>query len=242
MRRQTWASYWVSTERSFLERLIQLYKAKIGYKKLLQAVPEIGTSGRALEVGGGKAWISRLLRRRGWRTTAIDLEPKIVKANASAVEDYVIGDTFNLPFKVNSFDLVMSCGLLEHFTLDEVQKILSEMSSAAKSVVAWFPTCGLEWKVIWTVRNILGGDVYPLSYIHRKEDLKDIFVSSGLQSVRVGVVMFAGVFRYIYIYGTSNNMVTNIRGLCRSAGNGEKETVYSDSLPERRKDLAGGYC
>ena len=168
MTRQTWRFYWESTERSFLERQIQLYKARIGYLKLLQAVPEIGTSGRVLEVGAGKAWISRLLRARGWSTIATDLNSDIAMSNSKFADSYVIGDMINLPFKENSFDLVMSCGLLEHFNLDTVQKILTEMGKVGKSIVAWLPTCSLEWKALWTIRNILGGHVFAQSYIHRK--------------------------------------------------------------------------
>ena len=203
MKRPTWRFYWESTERSFLERQIQLYKARIGYLKLLQAVPEIGTSGRVLEVGAGKAWISRLLRARGWSTIATDLNSDIAMSNSKFVDSYVIGDMINLPFKENSFDLVISCGLLEHFNLDTVQKILTEMGKVGKSIVVWLPTCSLEWKALWTIRNILGGHVFAQSYIHRKKSLENIFVSIGLQNIRVGDVLFAGFLRYIYVYGNS---------------------------------------
>lgn len=203
MKKMTWKSYWESADKSFIERQIQLYKAKQGYGKLLQAVPEIGERGRVLEVGAGKAWISRLLRARGWRTIAIDLDSDIAMSNSKFVDSYVIGDMFNLPFKENSFDLVMSCGLLEHFNLDTVQKILAEMGKVGKSIVAWLPTCSLDWKALWTIRNILGGHVFAQSYIHRKKSLENIFVSIGLQNIRVGDVLFAGFLRYIYVYGNS---------------------------------------
>lgn len=160
MRKQSWESYWKSIEKSFIERQIQLYKAKRGYRKLLQAIPEIGTSGRVLEVGAGKAWLSHMLRVKGWYTIAIDLDPSFVKANSNKVDSYIIGDMYHLSFKENSFDLVMSCGLIEHFDLDTVQKIISEMRRVGKSVVAWFPTCGVEWKVIWSLRNMLGGNIF----------------------------------------------------------------------------------
>ena len=53
--------------------------------------------------------------------------------------------------------------------------------------------------VSWT----LGRNVFTQSYKHKKEDFKQIFVLSGFQNVRVGVVLFAGILSYIY--GTSNS-------------------------------------
>lgn len=144
MTKQTWGSYWEGTGRSFLERQIQRYKARIGYRRLLHAVPEIGTSGRVLEVGAGKAWISRLLRASGWPTIAIDLNSDIAMSSSTFVDAYVIGDIFNLPFKKDSFDLVMSYGLLEHFNKTELTKATAEMRRIGRSVVAWLPTCGME--------------------------------------------------------------------------------------------------
>lgn len=204
-KKQTWESYWEKTDKSFFEQQIQRYKVKWGYEKLINVIPKIKTIGKVLEVGAGKARLSQIMRDRGWYTTAIDLEPSVVKDNKDEVEGYIIGDMFCLPFKNNSFDLVISCGLLEHFTLETVKMIISEIKRVGRSVVAWLPTCGLEWRIMWTVRNLLGGDVYTQAYEHRKESLADIFVAQGFQDVRVGVVCFAGIFRYIYVYGTLNS-------------------------------------
>lgn len=202
MRKQAWESYWNSTEHSFIEWLIQLYKAEIGYKRLLNAIPGIKEYGCVLEVGAGKAWISRLLRRQGWHTTCIDSNSTVLMANSKFVDNYIIADMFSLPFPQHYFDLVISCGLLEHFELDIVRNIISEMRMVGKTVVAWIPTCGLEWKILWCIRNILGGNVVSHSYRHSEEDLKRIFVSLGFKDIKTGVVLFGNFFRYIYIYGT----------------------------------------
>ena len=200
MVRQAWDCYWESIEQCFIERQIQKYKYQRGYPKLLQAIPELPARGRVLEVGAGKAWISRLLRARGWHTIAIDLSSDIATSNAKSVDSYVIGDMFNLPFKKKSFDLVMSCGLIEHFDLDVVRKIFTEMKRVGRSIIAWFPTCGVTWKMVWKMRNMLGGNVYSEAYEHQKQDVNKMLSSLGFDDVKSGVVSIGKIFRIIYIY------------------------------------------
>ena len=104
----------------------------IDRRKLKLLRPYLPSEGRALEVGCGSA---RLLCRVG-RTapltlTALDNEPAALEvarntANAFAVRiDPVNGDVFSLPFADDSFDLILSGGLLEHF--EDPKPVLREM-------------------------------------------------------------------------------------------------------------------
>lgn len=203
--KNSWKSYWENTEESFIEQQIQKYKAKYGYRKLLKAVPNFTQPGHILEVGAGKAWLSQLLRTEGWKTVALDLDPDIVRANFHKVNNYILGDVYKLPFKDKSFDVIISCGLVEHFDLNDVQKIVSEMFRVGKIVVAWFPSCGLAWKTLWSLRNMLGADVFSKTYEHSKENIKKIFVSNKAKNIKTGNVLFGGIFWYFYVYGTSNS-------------------------------------
>lgn len=196
-----WKEYWQSSEESFLERQIQNYKAKWGYLRLLNAIPECTKTGKVLEVGAGKAWISRLLRRTGWHTTAIDSDADIVKNNSQHVDRYIVGDMLKIPFDDKSFDLVISCGLVEHFTEDIVDKIIAEMRRVGRSVVVWFPTCSWEWRIWWGIRNMLGGNVYTKSYQMSITSVAQIFGENGLRNIRSGVIVFGGIFRFVYVYG-----------------------------------------
>ena len=77
---------------------------------------------RTLEVGCGVAPDSAEMQRRGAAATATDVSHKALKraqdyAVTQGVEFPVIAvDLFHLPFPDNTFDLVFSQGLLEHFT------------------------------------------------------------------------------------------------------------------------------
>lgn len=92
-------------------------------------------SGRVLEYACGAAGMSAYLAHRGFDSIALDLSHhalKLARRNAQlhAVDDgsldLVGGDVFHLPFKSNSFDLVMSYGLLEHFTPERLLVLLAE--------------------------------------------------------------------------------------------------------------------
>ena len=200
MKKQTWDSYWTRTDQSMIERYIQLYKARTGYPKLVAPIPMLDKKGCALEVGAGKAWISRHLLSLGWKTHAMDLNQNIAQQNRAVVDNYIVGDIFELPYKDQSFDLVTSCGLLEHFDIDIVKIIVSEMRRVGKNVVNWIPTCTTSWQLFWKFRNILGGDVYTKSYVHTEDVLRDVFESCGFTDIQIKPVRFANLFTYLYIY------------------------------------------
>jgi len=202
-KKDNWSFYWSSMQRSFIERKIQTYKAKNGYAKLLQVIPGIELNGRVLEIGAGKASISQILRDRGCHVTAIDLDYNIAKTNCDKVDSYIVGNMLNLPFKNDSFNLVISCGLIEHFTLDIVQEIFLECKRVGRFVVAWFPSCGMAWKVMWNARNLSGGNIVTEAYTYKREVIENILISLGFHNVRSGSVLFGGFFTYLYIYGLS---------------------------------------
>ncbi|MEK7168079.1 MAG: class I SAM-dependent methyltransferase [Patescibacteria group bacterium] len=205
MEKQEWVSYWQNVENSFWENKIQAYKGEFGYKKLLMAVPEIKDKGRVLEVGAGKAWISRLLRARGYHSTCLDSDPDAVMLNSKMVDDYIIGDIFNLPFPEKSFDLVISCGLLEHFQSNDLKTIVSEMGNVSDTVIAWLPACDFKWQILWRFRNLINKKMeFPFAYQHKPEDLEKLFISLGFTEVKTGAIRFIGLFKYIYIYGHKN--------------------------------------
>lgn len=201
MPNNNWTTYWDSVDGTFIEKQIQKYKVNKGYKKLLESLPSMDDRCRVLEVGAGKAWLSRILKEMGWYATALDNNSKVVSENSSAVDKYVMSRADSMPFEDNSFDLVLSCGLVEHFNMEELKRMIAEMRRVGKTVVAWLPTCDFSWKMIWTVRNLFGGDVYTKCYAHKPRELEGLFKSLGFKNVRTGIVPFMGFLKYMYVYG-----------------------------------------
>jgi len=85
---------------------------------------------RCLEVGCGRGSLSAYFADAGWGCTLLDLSPSAIERAQEAFDKeglsakFDIGDCLNLPYPDNSFDLVFSIGLLEHF--QEIDKVISE--------------------------------------------------------------------------------------------------------------------
>ena len=99
---------------------------KFGYLRRL-----IPSGGLCLEVGCGIESLLNSIAGLGWNGVGIDYSPTALKLahirliNTQQQVDLIRGNAYNLPFRNQSFDLVMSTGLLEHFRYP--QPIVKEM-------------------------------------------------------------------------------------------------------------------
>ncbi len=101
-----------------------------------------------LEVGVGSGMHTILLSLLNYEITGIDNDEKIlelVKRNNQKFggkANFLQMDAFNLKFPSKSFDLVISGGLLEHYSDGEIGKLLEEQARAGKEVVISLPSIG----------------------------------------------------------------------------------------------------
>lgn len=93
-------------------------------------------SGRVLEVGCGRGSISAFFADAGFETHLLDSSEKalrIARLNFGVDHlkgEYICGDAVDLPYRANTFDVVVSIGLLEHFS--DVGKPVSEQMRVLK--------------------------------------------------------------------------------------------------------------
>ena len=91
---------------------------------------------KSLEVGCGTAGVSVHFCLKGYQTTMLDTSDEALKVTRLAFADknvegtFVKGNALDMPFPDNSFDVVMSFGLVEHF--EEVQPLIDEMVRVLK--------------------------------------------------------------------------------------------------------------
>jgi SAM-dependent methyltransferase len=105
---------------------------EIDRRKMKLLAPYLPRQGRALEVGCGSArLLCRVGRSAPLTLTALDSEPEALRlAQKTALAfgvnvETVQGDVRSMPFEDNTFDLILSGGLLEHF--ENPQPVLREM-------------------------------------------------------------------------------------------------------------------
>jgi len=103
---------------------------------------------RILDIGCGPGWSDVLLGSKGYDVTGIDNDEMII-ASALTLDErmgdhgfarFVQGDAFNLEPWYDVFDLVFSCGVLEHFDRDTTISLLREQAKCAPRVLIQIPT------------------------------------------------------------------------------------------------------
>jgi SAM-dependent methyltransferase len=130
--REHWRDVWsADNRRDSHDVWYAIDETKMGYLR-----PYLPNSGRCLEVGCGSARLSRFLARLGYEVVSMDYEPAALEVAARRAKDdrlsvsLVLGDAFALPFATDSFDVVLSTGLLEHFA--KPSPIAAEMTRVLK--------------------------------------------------------------------------------------------------------------
>lgn len=101
---------------------------------------------KLLETGVGGGSMSIFLSYLGLKITTIDNDDEVIKIAKQNNEilkggiEVIKADAFNIPFPDNSFDLVFHQGFFEHFSDEEISKLLTEQLRVAPSVVFSVPS------------------------------------------------------------------------------------------------------
>ena len=130
--RTSWDGFWSESDTT-KERDVYSIINEAKFEHLRKIIPNKGFS---LEVGAGTAHTSAHLAAWGLKTTCLDYSEEALKRARENYQrrglkgKFIRGDAFNLPFIDNTFDLVLSTGLLEHY--DDPSRIVREMVRVLK--------------------------------------------------------------------------------------------------------------
>ena len=131
---------WKETDAIYVDRLEKAKKFRelcdvIKFEYLSCIFPKISNV-KSLECGSGSAVMSLYFAKKGYNVTmldasreAIDLAKRLFELNG-ATGQFLNGDVYKMKFPDNTFDIVMSCGLLEHF--EDVETVIKEMVRVLK--------------------------------------------------------------------------------------------------------------
>ena len=119
LRKEAFYTHWTKNEP---ENQIQL--AFRNHWKLFNTFmdsPLFNGGKRVLEVGAGRGSLSSYFSEAGFDCTLLDLSPDVIEiakkifSNNKLPAKFLVGDAYNLNLEDNSFDLVFSIGVFEHF-------------------------------------------------------------------------------------------------------------------------------
>ena len=159
---------------------------------------------RILDIGCGPGWSDVLLGSMGYEVTGLDNDEVII-ASASTLNErmsvnglacFVQGDAFNLEPWYGAFDLVFSCGVLEHFDRETTVRLLREQAKCAPSVLIQVPTkysalyIGATDERFYTIRE--------LQTIVREAELR---VKCAFGYGEIAVTLKQKVLKYLLPYG-----------------------------------------
>lgn len=101
---------------------------------------------RIIEVGVGRGTFTAFFQLLGIACTAVDKDEgviekyKIFARSLGLKGEARTSDAFGLPYPEKSFDIAMSQGFLEHFSDDDIHKLIDEQLRVAKKVIFSIPS------------------------------------------------------------------------------------------------------
>ncbi len=191
--KKLWDKQWKRTAASknnFKDAFFLMDQIKMEY--LFPLLPKF--TKRTLEVGAGSARLSRFLALRGCLTYCLDYSIEALtyarthyeRGEAQGV--YVLGRAEHLPFDDNSFDVVFSTGLLEHF--ENPMPIIFEMVRILKNGGLFYsdivPKKFSLLRSLDFVRPLLGREWNPMFEMKfTKREIVEFLKTADLKNVTV---------------------------------------------------------
>jgi predicted SAM-dependent methyltransferase len=82
---------------------------------------------KILEVGVGSGFVSGYLKERNINVITLDIDKRL--------NPVIIGNVLNLPFKENSFDIIVCCEVLEHLDYENFYSSILEISRVSRAYI-----------------------------------------------------------------------------------------------------------
>lgn len=172
-------------EKNPLQKVWHRYK----FEKLINLIPL--NSQRILDIGCASGVLTAAIAegRKGSKVTGVDVYKNAIDFARSKYPnlEFIVADALRLPFKDESFNLVVCAETLEHVT--DPRKVLSEIKRILKKdgvVIISMDTGNILFKIIWFLWTKTKGRVWEGSHLHEfnSQLLEDLIRNSGFRIVK----------------------------------------------------------
>lgn len=162
------------------------------FERCIEALAEI-KDGRVIEIGCGGGQFIRLISsvRKELKYFGTDISKQAIAISSRKANGimYCVSDAANLPFKQNSFDMVVAVDVFEHIydvkkTLDDIHLVLKD----GGIVFAYVPCEAEPFTLFWFFNKIKIGNNIPtkhFGHIQRftKKSIESIIAESGFKII-----------------------------------------------------------
>jgi ubiquinone/menaquinone biosynthesis C-methylase UbiE len=134
--RQAWSEHWAEDkQQSVSQRFFSFYRKAVFARAVRYYVNRyFPKEGILIEAGSGTAETSMRIDKCGGKRklVATDIVQPVLKHCHPVMDERVCGDIFSLPFADDSVDGIWNVGVMEHFTQEQIDKILGEFYRVLK--------------------------------------------------------------------------------------------------------------
>lgn len=131
-----WGAHWSEKrQRSVSQRFFSFYRKAIFARTVRYFVGQYFPSeGIFVEAGSGTAETSIRIDKCGGtrQLIATDVVESVLKRCSPVMDSKVCGDIFNMPYASDSIDGIWNVGVMEHFTHQQIDRILAEFHRTLK--------------------------------------------------------------------------------------------------------------
>lgn len=103
-----------------------------GRTEIIRGLVEEGRGRRALDVGAGPGYFTRMLHERGWRVTSVDTDPRNLESAVRFADGVRLGDAISVLATLpdGQLDLVLLLELIEHMPEEQGVEMLRHVARA----------------------------------------------------------------------------------------------------------------
>jgi dolichol-phosphate mannosyltransferase len=201
--RREWDAYWLAKDKpaSLLYDLIAVFYRKFIIRRIVNHfIPKyFPAGGQILHAGCGSGQVDTDIAGK-MSVCALDISPQalaIYRKSQPQVTHLIHASIFDIPVPDGTYDGIYNLGVMEHFTEEDIEKILKEFHRVLKPggriTLFWPPAYGLTVRFLSVVHWILhrtGNNktlkLHPdeITHVRSKQQIQRYFDSAGFSLVR----------------------------------------------------------
>ena len=161
--REAWDECWRShLNNGGIQNVLYLIRTKLIARSVRYFVDLFfNEEGVFIEAGSGSSQTSALIKKRARTFFCLDfaLDALLCAKTVPAIDGVIHGNIFCLPFRGGSVDGIWNLGVMEHFTDDDINRILNEFYRTLKPeacvILFWPPLFGWYKLVSLSIEKLL---------------------------------------------------------------------------------------